>query len=263
MSVIQKGGNKKTKNLYLGTLIGVIGVVVAVIVKYRKKIDWLIVLPYTWFAVIHSYLWQTLHNYNPADIVNNVAGWMFHENHLITKVLILGGVSEDILIFHPFGMLMGILLAIFVFKVFTPSKKENKILKIIVFSIIGLGLLTSAIFLDISSRYSFIIFALPGFCFLPFAFTHINLKRFLIWFPSMLAVTIGWEIICVVIPDSLYGHDGMCWFYKLIDGTHSVVYSNKLWLFNTMPFAIDVIYPSSGMIFLLGCCGFLMKLRRK
>lgn len=260
-NVIQPGGDKRTKHLYHGTLGAVLLSVIVLIKKYNKKIDWLVVIPYTLIAVGASWFWQKLHQSYPPDIALGVSGWMFHANHLITKVLFLGGTFEDTCIFHPFGMLMGILLAVYVFKIFKPSAKKRSVLKAITFSVIGLSLLGAAIFLDISSRYSFLIFALPGFIGILYVWKHINIINFIKWFPSMIALTIIWEFVCLVIPDLLYGHDAMCWFYKLKDGTHSLLYNPRLWITGRMPVAIDIIYPGSGMIFLTGLFGYLAKLR--
>ena len=79
----------------------------------------------------------------------------------------------------------------------------------------------------------------------------------------MVALTYGWEGICNIFPDLVYGSDAASWIYKNKEGVYSLLYSNLkfTWVLGKLPIAIDILYPGNGMIYLVGYFGYLAKLR--
>jgi hypothetical protein len=258
-NVIKPGGDNQTKSLYRATLLAVIAACVTMAIRFRKKIEWVVVYPYLIVTVIMSWFWQLCHQRYLPDLERGVAGWMFHENHLMSNVLAFGSVIEDTGIFHVFGMLMGVLLALYVFRIFEPTKKKNIVIKSVFFGVLGGSFLAAAIFLDKSSMYSFVIFSSPGFLLFPFCFRKINIVNWIKYFISMVLLTVIWEFICNIIPVALIGDHAACWTY-VWEGIHSSLYSNNkfTWLFGKLPVAIDIFYPGNGMIWLTGFSGYLL-----
>lgn len=221
------------------------------------KIEWSVILPFWWVALISSYLWQTIHCYYPPDIGIGVSGWMFYDANLISTKLFMGGTFEDMCLFHPIGLMFGVLLALYVFKIFKPTQKKRPLLKVVTFSLIVLYLLITAIFLDNSSLMSFLIFAIPGIITMRFCYNHININRFIVWFLSMLLFTFIWDFTSVVATEMIWDEYARCWFY-IRDELHSLMYSRNqwAWILGKLPIAIDINYPASGMIFLTGVTGY-------
>jgi hypothetical protein len=257
-NVVQKGEKRPTKNYYLAWLAGIMVAVGLMIKKFHKQIEWHIVIPFTWIAVVFSYFWQTLHNHYPGDLDRGISGWMFYDSHILTSKLVFGGVAEDILLFHPFGMIFGVLLALYVFKIFKKEEETNKVLKISVFSFMFAILFSAAIFIDKSALYSFIIFALPAIPCVYICIDMINLKRFLLFYVAMLLFTFIWDFTSVYLPLVIWDEYARCWFY-VKDGVHSELYNNRWFILGEMPFSIDVIYPGCGMMFLVGATGYIKR----
>lgn len=253
-NVVKKGENQPTKPYYIAWLIGIIIAVFAMVKRYHKKIDWYILLPSLWFALISSYLWQTLHNYYPAD--NGVSGWMFYKDMIFTDKLFFGGVLEDILIFHPFGLMFGFLLALHVFKIHHVTKPQNYKKNAIYLYLLVIPLLIVSAIIDTSSRISLIIFGSIGTVGMIISQKLINFKRFYLFFISMLAFTFLWDFTSVYLPSVIWGDTARCWFY-IYEGAHSVLYNPDLFILGQMPLSIDIIYPATGMVFVAGVTGIL------
>jgi hypothetical protein len=260
MSVVQKGKDRPTKYYYLTWLLGIIVAVFVMLKKYWNKIEWFVLLPTFWLALISSYLWQTLHSYYPKDASEGIAGWMFYSNSLLSSKLVLGGVFEDIVLFHPFGLMFGFLLALYVFKIFKPVEKINYSISAIALSLIVLLLAIAAFILDTSARYSVFIYLVPSIPCLIYSYKLINIKRFVIFFFSMLAFTFIWDFTSVVLPTWIWDSYARTWFY-LLDGVHSKLYNPNAFMFGQLPVSIDIIYPATGMMLLTGTTGLMKALK--
>lgn len=228
----------------------------------HKKIDWTLLLLFWWVGLISSYLWQTLHNYYPLDLDRGVSAWMFYNRMLFNETLFFGGVLEDILLFHPLGLMFGGLLALNVFKIFQSTNKDQTIGKFIFILVPIVFFSYLSLSIDGSSRITFFIFILPSIPMMFFAWKYINAPRFIIFFNSMIIFTFLWDVTSVVIPEVIWDQYSRCWFY-IKDGAHSLLFSNnpKHWIFGRLPVSIDLIYPAGGMIFLTSFIGFIKWIR--
>lgn len=219
---------------------------------------------YSWITIISSWLWQTLLCHYPGD---KISAWNFYDVNILFNILFLNGTFEDVFLFHPFGMLFGYFLINF-FGVFNKEEKNYTKLKIVFLFVLALILLFFAVFIDYSSRISFLLFSLPGFILIFLNIKRFNILRFLIYVPCMLLFVFIWDFTSVVLLEIIgnkvdpgNGHYWRSWFY-ILNGEHSLVFSKEswMWIFGKLPVSIDIIYPLSGMIMQIGLITFLRKI---
>jgi hypothetical protein len=252
-TIIKPGKNNPAKHYYHVWLIGIIIAVIAFFKKYYKQINFKKLLIYFWITLLASFFWQMLLNYYDACI----PAWMFYDKNIIINILVLGGVLEDIMLFHPFGMLFGYFLAKFVFKIYSGNSDKTHKPKIYLFICLFV-LIAASCFIDYAARMSAIIFALPGFLLLLKYYKTINFKRFIIYIPVMLLFVFTWDFTSVVVTEYIGNEYWRAWFY-IYDGSFSSCYSSNpaAWFFGRLPVSIDVFYPLCGMILQAGLGSFL------